>query len=816
MKYICREFRGFCRSKDILNKWDTEGNLVICSFFFWKLGSALQKDYAGFLRSILYQIAEQREDIVPILMGQHTTLESKPGEAHWSAPIYAWTKERLDDAMRRFIVNKPASIRLCLVIDGLDEYDGDEDILLETVKYLSSDPGTRICVSSRREQIFRLGFKHSPQLRLHDLNRHDIEKATMETLGPVLEHYFPNSTIEAYGLIRSVTDRSEGVFLWADLMCKDLKSGARNADSMRELLERLDRTPSDVQGLYEHTLSRLDPSYLREAAGYFRLLLAEQSYAEQSYSFMGLTVLHIACGQEAAWECVLKKDFAHFQSFEFRDSCRKLETRILTRCAGLVEIAERQNELLDGVYDQQTRNILQASQAKDNVSRYLCKVEFIHRTVAEFLESHEEFFKEPDWQWTARLAICRGTIGVLSLVPITMSANVGYNSLGISLAWLRDTMFDIQPTANRCPLQKHCQASHDDSFQLIDQIYNVAHYVYASLNGPDRTLSESYDDDRSFCKGYDTIMYHVPLQERLGFAAYFGCYEYVSHYMSVNHVSGIDLDHILFCAIVGFSDSNDYGGHISSLASTTGCLRTMLSCLSYSDRSEVHFPKHFFTKSDTQITKWFLFISCSMKLFRLWSSGEEQNFTSPGGSDLYQQSLRICKLWKDVVAYFLEDHTPDDTSCFSLWRAPLIVEDYNDNWESMKVWLCLEETVLAWIKRTFSSADPEFMEDIAALLESHGKLDRRSFRSIDIDFGPSPLKVLPLTDSQSEILTDAWPAANLSLQASPIMTAPHRLPRPAGTDAETEEFVRMMLHVSRERRPDTEGNMVQLSWSDDY
>ena len=342
MEYISRELRGVCRSKDTLNKWDTEGNLVICSFFFWKTWSSLQKDYAGLLRSMLYQIAEQREDIVPILMGRHTTLESKPGEAHWSARIYAWTKERLDDAMRRFIVNKPASIRLCLVVDGLDEYVGDEEFLLETVKYLSRDPGTRICVSSRREQIFRLGFANSPQLRLHDLNRHDIEKATRERLSPILEHYFPNSTKEADDLIRSVTYRSEGVFLWADLMCKDIRSGVRNSDSMQELLERLDRTPGDIQGLYEHMLRRMDNSYIQEAAGYFRLLLAEQST-----SFLGLTVLNVACGQEAAWKCVLKKDFAHFQSLEFRDSCRKLEARILTRCAGLVEIAERRNEFFE-------------------------------------------------------------------------------------------------------------------------------------------------------------------------------------------------------------------------------------------------------------------------------------------------------------------------------------------------------------------------------------------------------------------------------------------------------------------------------------
>ena len=813
MKYISTELRGFCHGQETLKQWATDGSLLICSFFFWKLGSSLQKDYTGFLRSILYQITEQREDLIPILMGQHTNPHSKTDEDQRATPIYAWTRERLDNALRRFIANKPASINLCLLVDGLDEFDGDEDSLLETINFLSRDPGTRICVSSRPEQIFRLGFATSPQLRLHDLNYYDIKKATMERLRPVLEQNFCDSALEIEILVRTVTDRSQGVFLWADLMCKDLRSGARNGDSMRELSKRLNRTPGDIQGLYGHMLSRLDESYIQEAARYFRLLLTAQSF-----SYVDLTLLHIACGQEAAWNCVLKKDFAHFQSSEFRDSCRKLETRILTRCAGLVEIAERQNELLDGVYDEH-KSKLQASQARDNVSRYLCKVGFIHRTVAEFLESHEQFFQEPDWQWTARLAICRGMIGALSLVPITMSeANFGSHSLGISLKWLWDTMSDIRATETRSPLQEHRQASHDDSFQLIDQIYAVAHYVYASLNGPDRTLSESYGDDRNYSKGYDTITYHVPLQDRLGFAAFFGCDEYVSHYMSVDNISGIDLDHILFCAIVGLRDISDYGGYMSQLASTTGCLRIMLSCLSHSDCSDVQFPKHFFTKSDTQITKWFLFISCSME-HSPWRSGEEQISTSTGGSDLYQRRPWLLRLWKDIVAYFLDNHKPDDTSFLSRWRAPLAIEDYNDNAEPMEVWLYLEETVLAWIKRTFSSTDSEFMEDIAALLESHGKLDRRSFRSIDIGIRPSPLKVLPLTYSQSEILIDAWPTANLLSGAYPLMTTPDGEPRPAGPDPETEKLVRMMLHVFKELKSNPQqihNTFICLSWNDDY
>lgn len=800
MKYIIRELRGFCRTKDILNKWDTEGTLVICSFFFWKLGSPLQKDYAGFLRSILYQIVEQREDILPILIGQNTTLEST---SYRSAPIYAWTRERLDDAMRCFIVNKPASIRLCLVVDGLDEYEGDEDFLMETVKYLSRDPGTRICVSSRREQIFRLGFKDSPQLRLHDLNQHDIEKATRERLCPVLEHHFPNSTKDIDLLIKLVTYRSEGVFLWADLMCKDLRSGVRNADSMQELLERLDRTPDDIQGLYEHMLSRLDKSYLREAAEYFRLLLAAQSL-----SFEKMTTLHIACGQEAAWNCVLNKDFAYFWSLGFQESCDKLETRILTRCAGLVEIDESPLGFSDWLY------------VRDNVSRHLCEVRFIHRTIKEFLESHQQFFQEPGWQWTASLAIHRGRIGVM--LPVSVS-EARFNGIHLTagLEWLRNITCESLVIENRRQVETHRESSHHNSIQVIDQIYEVAHYAYASLDGLDRILSESPAGSHNYIKTIPnvtyhlkyiktipTITYHLPLQDRLGFAAYYGSYEYVSQYMSMKSFSGLDLDFILFCATVGLDDIGCLS-YKSQLVPITGLLRIVLSCLSHSDRSEVHFPKHFSTKSDTQISKWVLFIKCSMRLFLHWHSLEEYYSTSPDG---------VGRLWKDIVAYFLEHHKSDDRAFLSCWYALVTIKDYEDDTEYMDVWYWLEESVLAWMQSCHSLRDTAFAKDTTALLVSHGKLGQRSFRSIELRVGRASRKILHLTDSQSESLTNAWSKVVPWGPACPLMTAPNET-RPVELDAETEKLVRMMLYVAQERsshsKRETSGRYY-LSWKDDY
>lgn len=181
MKYIAAQSQEYCESESIPD-WGITSNLVSCAFFFWHLGSPLQKNYVGFLRSLLYQVAEQRRDLIPIMLGQQVSLEHASDDSTESFSIHAWTKERLDTALRRLIRGKPSTIRLHVFADGLDEFDGDEESLIETLRMLSRSSNTHVCVSSRPEQIFRQGFAGAPQLRLQDLNYRDIEKATRHQL----------------------------------------------------------------------------------------------------------------------------------------------------------------------------------------------------------------------------------------------------------------------------------------------------------------------------------------------------------------------------------------------------------------------------------------------------------------------------------------------------------------------------------------------------------------------------------------------------------------------------------------------------------
>ncbi len=202
-------------------------------------------------------------------------------------------------------------MRVCVFIDGLDKFVGDEDRLINTIQFLSHAPGTKVCASSRPEQIFRQGFAASPQMKLQDLNYLDIYRATIERLMPSLKAQVSYSQNALDHLVHQVVEKSHGIFLWADLMTKDLKAGARNADSIGELEKRLQRIPDDLDGLYEHMLSRLDKAYLRDAARYFHhLLVFQEGFRSDWWSEtdMSPTLLGFACIEEGVSSHQIRED----------------------------------------------------------------------------------------------------------------------------------------------------------------------------------------------------------------------------------------------------------------------------------------------------------------------------------------------------------------------------------------------------------------------------------------------------------------------------------------------------------------------------
>ena len=796
MRYISSEFRNSGHSKATLPGFGTGVDLVTCSFFFWTLGSSLQKNYVGFLRSLLYQIAEQREDLIPLMVSQDLMPDGKMSHSHEPIRILAWTKERLDYSLKRFLSSKPSAISVCLFIDGLDEFVGDEDMLLETLRLLSGTPRTHVCVSSRPEQIFRQGFAQSPRLRLQDLNHRDIQNTVKDRLGATLAEKFPYSPKMVDKLVTDVIFRSEGIFLWTELIIKDLQRGARNSDTLQELRERFARMPNTIEGLYQHMLDQLDRSYLQEAAKYFQLLMvtAEMEDLEVEWSnSTELTLLDCACAEEMAWSRVLSHDTTYFQSPEFHASCRNLETRILTRCTGLVEVSEHQIKKI-----RELRNVaggherVHVRHEASTVSCFLRAIQFIHKTVIEFLLNHEEFFQDPDWRISAGYTLTRGRLGVVSLMPILLSErDATSGSIKLKPEFVMDLVARLSRIETLWPRRSSCQEPRDITMQVVTETYDILGYVNESLNGSGRSLYDFVDID-----SLDKPPSHIPFDDYVGFAAYFGQHEYISTYLAQTDRSLRDVDYVFLCGssglwpfIVGYEI-----GPLEFALAVQGYCKSVVDILKCLGNPVLYLKTDAPAKREIWNSKWVVFLDCSFQILDRMYRGTSGTQISKADVQYRQQIRQSLVLWKNAIAYFLDHDADVNITCYgSLWVG---CSDPYDS-KNIAISFMASETLLACIGRTFPHIDPEIRKEVEQLARSHGGQHRRTILSIKLD-----KEVYALTQEQSDRLLHAWAWEDGSLpETYPLVWSVHgicngeepQLVPSASPDPETERVLRILL-----------------------
>ncbi|PSN64638.1 hypothetical protein BS50DRAFT_498299 [Corynespora cassiicola Philippines] len=190
MKYITEH----PKTKDFLEEWAGKDTLVMSSCFFWSAGTDLQKNQAGLLRSLLSSILSQHPGLISVVFAN---LYDNLMASNYSELIGDFDLGELKAAFSNVCALKNQHIRVCLFIDGLDEYTGDQLSLVETISSSASNSVMlKALVSSRPESLFNQAFEKLPQLRLELLTATDIsyyvsgsleENARFLTLGKEIQ-----------------------------------------------------------------------------------------------------------------------------------------------------------------------------------------------------------------------------------------------------------------------------------------------------------------------------------------------------------------------------------------------------------------------------------------------------------------------------------------------------------------------------------------------------------------------------------------------------------------------------------------------------
>ncbi|KAF7925040.1 uncharacterized protein EAE98_007128 [Botrytis deweyae] len=367
------------KTKVLLEKWSAPLPIVMARFYFWNSGTLVQRSLSGLLRALLSQILGHLPDLIPVCFPQrwaktYTDSVRPFSEAHQKVhpmEMEYWSLTELQAAMRSLVSQSVQHFKLCLFVDGLDEYEGEPSAITKYFSMLAQVPWLKICVSSRPLLGFDDAFGSGPSLRLQDLTCIDINHYVKSSLQENVNYrrLCVEQPVQALNLIRNIVSRADGVFLWVRLVLQEIVRGLDNRDSLQDLQERMEILPQDLEELFSSMLGKIEPFYSKKAASIFLIVQAANVH-QRSVKSLDTLILSFALDYGTSRFADIK---FNFQDLELRN--KEISDHLKVRCAGLLETGPKYSPGFE----------------------YLgYRVTYLHRSVREYLERsdiHQKFMK---------------------------------------------------------------------------------------------------------------------------------------------------------------------------------------------------------------------------------------------------------------------------------------------------------------------------------------------------------------------------------------------------------------------------------------
>jgi hypothetical protein len=374
MKYIWQSKR----TKDYLQAWRGSSELYTATFCLWRAGSSLAKSPRGLLRSLLYTLLSQKPDLASQVFPYQFSVfyRALREDIDISGEVDPPSLPELDAAFKRF-VDVPSKPKIFLLIDGLDECEESVDQLVNLCRQLGRSTNVKMIISSRAtvDSIFSTAFSASPNLVLQNLNKPDIEKFVRGSFSQdsAFRQRFQDKQDEATSLAAAITERSQGLFLWASIAVPSILEGVNNSDSIDDLLQKLAELPQEITQLYDDQLKKIPATHREDTLRLLQLLLewnrvqTRYTYNSENFRAMPLLDLYFA---EGDMEQLLSSQNEAMNDEEKAWRSHNIGIRLEKRCADFVLIENRPAR--HGIYGPQSR------------------VQFCHRTVLDYFMGEEQ------------------------------------------------------------------------------------------------------------------------------------------------------------------------------------------------------------------------------------------------------------------------------------------------------------------------------------------------------------------------------------------------------------------------------------------
>ncbi|KAF7546929.1 hypothetical protein G7Z17_g8085 [Cylindrodendrum hubeiense] len=374
-----------------LQQWAKKRPVCTAGFFFWTSGSQEQRSQTGLLRYLLHQLLSANPELIPSTfpalwkrLREMTTKERISLTLEWTVPdLMAAFHSLLDIALPQ--------MNICLFIDGLDEFDGNHNEIVEFFKAISAGENghaIKMCLSSRPWSVFEGAFQRSvPNARLQDLTYEDMHRYARDQLrrNVSVRRLFKNDTDSGHELVEATVQRADGVFLWVRLAVERMLSLFQKDNTIKSLNEMLESFPRDLDSFFNKLIFEdQTETQITGAAVLFQLMCARELVANfiKDESSTSLTVWELAFALEETDDAVaLKRQVTEASDKEIVARCEATAAHVLIGFSGLMSLHRRRRlgNLRATKFSDQNHRVDNARSLADH------KVTYIHRTVRDWL-----------------------------------------------------------------------------------------------------------------------------------------------------------------------------------------------------------------------------------------------------------------------------------------------------------------------------------------------------------------------------------------------------------------------------------------------
>ncbi|KAH5265392.1 hypothetical protein HBI70_141900 [Parastagonospora nodorum] len=360
MKYISEDER----TRDKLKTWSRTEKLYIGSYFFWNQGSEMQKSRTGLMQSLLYQILRASPELIP------PEVSGRLDHEVWDMNEMIATFEYIANQTRY-------SSKFCFFIDGLDEYNGNENDIAPMLKVLISSPHIKLCASSRPGRLYEQSLRREDRA-------FDIARFTKEDM----RHYVQNRLT-----VNTKFQRLSLQGTGCQNIISNISGHARGVDRDEGILtlqKIVNEFPSNLERYFERIIDRIKDQHKEEMAQTFLVTVHEL----QPLPLFAFALLE---RERTRPDYALETPIEPVSLDEIEPKHPVWQARVRNRCGDLLVIDPGPHPV------------------------YLShSVDFMHRTVQDFLRDcyHDNLRNYLTHEFSPLVSLCKIHLCLLKALPV--------------------------------------------------------------------------------------------------------------------------------------------------------------------------------------------------------------------------------------------------------------------------------------------------------------------------------------------------------------------------------------------------------------